>query len=176
MTELRPLTPADAEAYRTARLQMLREAPAAFLTTAEEFAERPLHATAERLRPDPENVTFGAWEGGVLVGICTLVREQGPRSQHRADVFGMGVLNCAQGRGVGRALLGAAIAYARELPGVRSLHLDVMETQEPARRMYEALGFEVWGTEPNAMCLDGQLLRAHAMWLDLGKMPAQVKP
>ncbi|GHF99356.1 hypothetical protein GCM10017783_09210 [Deinococcus piscis] len=171
MTELRPLTPADAEDFRVARLQMLREAPAAFLTTAEEFAERPLDAIAERLRPDPENVTFGVWDGGELVGICTLVREQGPRSRHRADIFGMGVLDRAQGRGVGRALLTAAIAYARELPGVRSLHLDVMETQAAALGLYRSLGFEVWGTEPNAMCIDGELVRSHAMWLDLGAEP-----
>lgn len=164
---IRPLAPADAEAYRAARLQMLQEAPAAFLTAAEEFAARPLPALAERLRPDPENVTFGAWEGTELVGICTLVREQGPRSRHRADIFGMGVLARAQGQGLGRALLAAAIAYAHELPGVQSLHLDVMETQTAALKLYRSLGFEVWGTEPNAICLDGQLLRAHAMWLDL---------
>ncbi|MDO4263082.1 MAG: GNAT family N-acetyltransferase [Deinococcus sp.] len=167
MPELRPLTPADAEAYRAARLQMLREAPAAFLTTAEEFAERPLDAVAERLRPDPENVTFGAWDGKELIGVCTLVREQRPRLRHRAEVFGMGVLARAQGQGVGRALLTAATAYARELPGVQSVHLFVMETQAPARRLYESLGFRVWGTEPHAMCIGGQLLRAHGMWLDL---------
>lgn len=169
MPELRPLTPADAEAYRAARLQMLREAPRAFLTTAEEFAGRPLEAIAERLRPDPENVTFGVWDGTELVGLCTLVREQSPRLRHRADIFGMGVLNRAQGQGVGRALLTAAVAYARELPGVQSVHLFVMETQDPARRLYESLGFRVWGTEPHAICLDGELLRSHGMWLDLTK-------
>lgn len=164
---IRPVLPADAEAYRAARLQMLREAPSAFLTTAEEFATRPLKDIAARLAPNPGAVTFAAWDADEVVGLVTLAREESPRLQHRANIFGMGVLDSHQERGLGRALLGTAIAYAREMPGVLSLHLDVMETQIPARRMYEALGFEVWGTEPNAMYLDGQMLRAHAMWLNL---------
>ncbi|RTR25797.1 GNAT family N-acetyltransferase [Deinococcus radiophilus] len=167
MPTIRPLAPADTDAYHAARLQMLREAPSAFLTDAEEFATRPLSAVADRLKPNPNNITFGAWDGPELVGLVTLVREDSPRSCHRAHIYGMGVLERAQGQGVGGALLRTAVAYARELPGVLSLHLDVMETQEGARRLYESLGFQVWGTEPNAMCVGGQLLQAHAMWLDL---------
>lgn len=164
---IHPVLPADAEAYRAARLQMLHEAPAAFLTTAEEFATRPLKDVAARLIPNPSAVTFAAWDGDRVVGLVTLAREERPRSQHRANIFGMGVLASHQGLGLGRALLSTAIAYAHEMEGVKSLHLDVIETQQPARLLYESLGFKVWGTEPNTMCLDGQMLRAHAMWLDL---------
>ena len=47
--------------------------------------------------------------------------------------------------------MGAAVAYARELPGVTSVHLVVTETQHAARRLYESLGFQYWGSEPEGL-------------------------
>ncbi|MFC6591852.1 GNAT family N-acetyltransferase [Deinococcus lacus] len=165
---IRPLGPADAPAYRELRLAALQETPGAFVTTAEDFATRPLEVLAQRLQPSPENVTFGAFIGSAeLVGMVILARESGERSRHRAYIFGVAVLQKAQGQGIGRALMETAIAYARELKGLSSLHLDVMEGQIAALELYRSLGFEVWGTDPAAMQVGGRRVAAHAMWLAL---------
>jgi RimJ/RimL family protein N-acetyltransferase len=44
-------------------------------------------------------------------------------------------------QGVGRSLMEAAVAWARDA-GVRKLELHVFPWNEPAIRLYEAMGFE----------------------------------
>lgn len=47
-----------------------------------------------------------------------------------------------RGQGLGRAALAHMIAEARRL-GIKALHLEVAEDNARARRLYEALGFEL---------------------------------
>ena len=49
----------------------------------------------------------------------------------------------ARGSGLGRALLDAAIARARER-GCARIELDVNERNEAARKLYESAGFSSW--------------------------------
>ena len=64
-------------------------------------------------------------------------------------IGGMGVVPEARRRGLGRALMEAAIAAARRR-GVHRLRLEVLEQNEPAVQLYRQLGFaherelEVW--------------------------------
>lgn len=164
---VRVLTAADAPAYRAVRLLTLQSDPRAFLTTAGEFAARPLEAVAARLEPGANAVTFGASLGGELVGILTVAREERPALRHRANVFGVAVLPAARGQGCGDALLRAGIAQVRRWEGVTSLHLGVMQTQEAARRLYERHGFRVWGTQPDALRVGGVSIGDHHMTLGL---------
>ncbi len=52
-----------------------------------------------------------------------------------------------QGRGIGTALMNAALALPRLATAAR-LYLDVWEKNEGARRLYERFGFTVVGTVP----------------------------
>lgn len=163
---VRLLSPQDAPAYREVRLTVLRSDPLAFLTTAGEFAARPLAEVTERLLSGPTSATFGAFWEGALVGILTVARETRPSIAHRANVFGVAVLAAARGQGCGEALLRAGIAHVRAWEGVTSLHLGVTETQHAARRLYERQGFAIWGTQPDALRgPDGQRYAEHHMVL-----------
>ncbi|THF85890.1 GNAT family N-acetyltransferase [Deinococcus sp. KSM4-11] len=155
---VRPLTAADAAAYREVRLAALRADPPAFLTTADEFAARPLDEVAARLHPNAQAVTLGAFVDGTLVGLLTLAREEAAIMAHRVNVYGVSVAPAARGRGVGDALVRAAIQHAETWPGVTILVLAVMDTQAAARRLYERHGFRVWGRQPDAVRRDGQVL------------------
>jgi GNAT superfamily N-acetyltransferase len=53
------------------------------------------------------------------------------------------VRESARGRGVGRALVEAAIGRARER-GCRRIELDVNEANPAAHALYEHLGFSAW--------------------------------
>lgn len=165
---IRILNEADAPAYRAVRLAVLESDPRAFVTTAAEFAARPLESVAGQLHPREDSVTFGAFVGGELMGILTVARETRTSIQHRANVFGVGVLDTARGQGCGDALLKAGVAQVRAWPGVSSLHLTVTETQHAARRLYERHGFRTWGTQPDALRHGEQSLAEHWMWLPLG--------
>lgn len=163
--EVRRLTPADAPAYRAARLAALQADPAAFLTNATEFAVHSEAALAARLAPDAAGVTLGAFVDGQLLGLLTLVREVAPPVAHRVNVYGVSVAPQARGQGLGEALVRAGVALARSWAGVTSLHLAVMDAQDAARRLYERCGFRVWGTQPDAVRRDGRVHAEH--WLVL---------
>jgi len=54
-------------------------------------------------------------------------------------------------RGFGRSLMEAAIAAATARPEVVVLTLTLTEGNERALRLYESLGFAIWGIEPMAI-------------------------
>ncbi|WP_240738495.1 hypothetical protein [Deinococcus fonticola] len=75
MIEVRILTAQDVESYRVVRHTVLNSDPVAFVTTAAEFAARDTEGIAAQISPTEQNVTFGAFLGGQLVGILSLARE-----------------------------------------------------------------------------------------------------
>jgi len=88
----------------------------------------------------------GAW-----LGVVTLERESGrEKRRHIAWVLRMYVPAENAGRGVGRALLRAAIAAARELPGVSKVNLTVAAHNARAVQLYESEGFSTFSRESDA--------------------------
>lgn len=165
--EIHELTVEDAESYRTLRLRALREEPDAFGSSWEEESQRPLEATIARLQGS-NAVAFGGFDDDSnLVGMAWLVREIGIKEQHKANIFGMYVASEARGRGLGRMLLDAAIARARETPGIELLLLAVVTTNTAARNLYLAAGFEPYGREPQALKVGDRYLDEELMILFL---------
>ena len=79
-------------------------------------------------------------EVGTLVGRLSVGRDPHPASTHVADV-GLMVAFGARRQGVGKALLEAAVDWARGAD-VRKLELHVFPWNEAAIALYEAFGFE----------------------------------
>ncbi len=155
-TTIRQLTEDDAVAYLALRLNLLHVSPDAYGTTHAEMIARPASQTAERLRAqqDPEvGFTIGAF-AGELVGMVTILREKGTKRRHRGAVVGMGVAEAARGQGVGRSLLTAAIESARLLDGLEQLILTVALPNEPALRLYRALGFVTYSVDRRSLKLN----------------------
>lgn len=159
---IRPLTPADAAAYRAIRLRMLREHPEAFSDSAEEREREPEAAFNERFASrveGPDRFVLGAFDGEALVGTVGFYRHDGPKLAHKGGIWGMYVAPEARGRGVGRALLDAAVArVAATCPGVAWLQLGVATENGPAQRLYERAGFRTFGVEPAAMIVGGRVI------------------
>jgi len=74
---------------------------------------------------------------------------------HVRQIQGLAVAEEARGRGVGRALIRAAVEEARRR-GARRLTLRVLGHNTPARRLYESEGFVVEGVLPEEFLLDGE--------------------
>ena len=79
-------------------------------------------------------------DDGTIVGRLSVGRDPHPASSHVADV-GLMVAIAARRQGVGRALLKAAVGWARSA-GIRKLELHVFPWNEAAIALYEAAGFE----------------------------------
>lgn len=91
------------------------------------------------VRRHPDAAVFVAESESGIVGRLSVSRDPHPSSRHVADL-GLMVAASARRRGVGRALLAAAVEWARAA-GVRKLELHVFPHNAPAIALYESFGF-----------------------------------
>ncbi|KMJ57415.1 acetyltransferase [Bacillus sp. LL01] len=148
--EIRLLKPNDAENYRTIRLEALKNNPEAFSSSYEEEKEYLLESFENRLSFQ-HVFTFGAFEKMLLVGTVTLICETKMKIKHRANIVAMYVCAGLRESGIGRALMEEAIGKARELVEIEQLHLTVMATNEPAKKLYKSLGFTTYGVDKKGL-------------------------
>jgi RimJ/RimL family protein N-acetyltransferase len=166
---IRALGDHDAETFAAFRREALLESPLAFAASpTDDFVASPA-TIREQLRRAPEWVVLGAFEpAGGLVGTVGLFRDHHVKSAHKAHLWGMYVTPNHRRHGVAADLLQAALRHARSLPGVAWVHLGVSAAAPGARRLYERAGFEVWGTEPEALRHEGQAVVEYHMALRVG--------
>ena len=85
-----------------------------------------------------------------------------PRRRHVGQI-GMAVRDDWQGKGVGSALMQAAIELADKWLNLRRLELEVFVDNEPAIRLYEKFGFTIEGTLVGFAFRDGQYVDTYMM-------------
>lgn len=152
------LTAEDADEYQQLRLAGLSESPLGFRSSPSDEAGRTVAEIAARLRvaPDGSACVFGARVGGRLAGVLAFTRPVRAKLAHAAELSGMYVAPESRRIGAGRALLAAAVAHARGLPGLRYLRLVVNASNTPARALYKTFGFVCVGVEPEAVLVAGR--------------------
>ena len=97
-----------------------------------------------------------AEDDGEIVGYVAVGRATRLESnQHVADIRGLAVAPDHQGRGLGRALVQAALDAARER-GARKVTLRLLAPNTAARALYESCGFVVEGVRRDEFFLDGR--------------------
>jgi ribosomal protein S18 acetylase RimI-like enzyme len=134
------------------------------LALLDRLAWSPLHAVT----PEPQPPYAPFFSERHAPGDC-LVAELGDRlagylllgfpteldsNRHVRQIQGLAVAEEARGRGVGRALVRAALDEARRR-GARRITLRVLGHNTPARALYAAEGFVVEGIMPEEFLLDG---------------------
>ncbi len=105
----------------------------------------------------PERILFAGRLDGTIVGAAQLVRPARHMESQAmaASLAHLHVAPYARGHGVGRALALEVEACARAY-GYQVLNLDVRETQAPAIRLVDRLGYERWGQHPCYARVDGR--------------------
>lgn len=136
----------DWASFRELRLRSLLDSPEAFGSTYGEESSRTERAwrdwAAGRWRGGTAAVFAGRADDGTAVGTATGVEyEAEPRVAH---VYAMWVVPDARGGGIGRGLVEAVADWARDR-GCDRLVLSVTESNQTARRFYEACGFDDTG-------------------------------
>src|SRR6478672_5258367 len=130
--KIRLLTEADAQQWWGLRLRSLRDEPQAYgssYETALALTEAEKLAQFSRRTRNADNFIVGAFDGDSLVGMMGLFREDGPKSQHRANIWGVYVAPEARQQGVAKTLLRKLIEQAGTIPGLEQLHLGVVTLQ-----------------------------------------------
>ena len=148
---IRRLGREDAALYRDIRLEGLRLCPNAFSADFAAEAAEPLAWFADRLAG---SMVFGAFSGTTLVGVAGFFRQPGAKRAHKAVVVGVYVRPASRRGGVARALMERVIDEARSC--AESLLLSVEKDNAPAQQLYKSLGFVDYGTEKNAVKIDGR--------------------
>ena len=111
------------------------------------------------------SASFGVFQDSELVGIAGLLIREGQKEAHKGLLVGMYVRPNARNAGVGRRLVETIIEFARER--VEVIQLAVVSENEPARRLYERLGFVEYGLEKKALKQDGRFYDEVLMAKDL---------
>ncbi|NUQ52823.1 MAG: GNAT family N-acetyltransferase [Phycisphaerales bacterium] len=88
----------------------------------------------------PDRLLIVALRGERVIGEATLKAHKAARCAHVA-LFSISVAIEFRGRGVGRALMGAACAWADAHPSIEKLELFVFANNERAIALYAAFGF-----------------------------------
>jgi ribosomal protein S18 acetylase RimI-like enzyme len=147
--------------------------PDAFTSSVNERASLPLSWWEARLSDEASarEVVFGCFDEEQLAGVVGLSFDGREKASHKAHLFGMYVPLHFRRRGLGDALLHAAVAHAASRPGVKLIQLTVTQGNRDACALYERHGFETFGLEPCAVALgDGFVSKLH-MWCDLSRLP-----
>jgi ribosomal protein S18 acetylase RimI-like enzyme len=164
--EIRQLLAEDAGMLAELRQRALLDSPEAFLSSPEDDPLSSEDAAREELIRAGA-VVWGAFTNRLLVGMVGLHRDSSPKVLHKVYLWGLFVAPQWRGRSVGAQLLRAALEHARSLQGVTAVQLSVGERSDAARRLYEKLGFRVWGLEPAALRVGGRHLNDLHMMLIL---------
>ncbi|WP_090578532.1 GNAT family N-acetyltransferase [Arthrobacter sp. ov407] len=161
--ELRTMSADDWRAWRSVRLAALTDAPGAFGSRLQEWADAPEDRWRERLSiPGAIDLLAFDDDGNVPVGIATGTPDGDNDS--RAELISMWVDLAVRGRGVATVLI-TAIARWAVSTGAATLTLSVMPDNGAARRTYERNGFIV-SHEPGDLLPGGR--RELVMLRDLG--------
>ena len=161
---IRALGASDAEAFRALRLTALAQAPEAFGASLADESTRPLERFAERLAPPAPSLVFGAFSGTDLVGVAGFLVYEGEKHRHIGLLWGVYLQPEQRGQGTAARLIGTLIAHARQ--HVVILHADVGADNHPARRLYESLGFQLYGVHPKALFVNGRYIDEALLALD----------
>jgi ribosomal protein S18 acetylase RimI-like enzyme len=165
--EIRCLTAHDAQLFWQFRMLALESDPWSFVESPEELRQIPVETYAARLRSgDAENFVFGAFSQDALVGTVGFYQETHAKRRHKGHIWGVFVLPSARNQGIARALMLRAIEAAKAIPGLDQIFLIVAVSQQPARSLYQSLGFRSFGIEPRGLKIGSRSIDEENMVLD----------
>lgn len=98
----------------------------------------------------------------IIVGQLSLHVNDRHRRKHVADI-GMAVSEHHRGKGIGSALVQAAIDLATKWLAITRIELEVYTDNEAAIALYKKHHFEIEGTAKNHAFRDGKLVDSHYM-------------
>lgn len=159
---IRTLTPDDAE--ELLRLSLRLDQETAYMLY--EPGERKTTVEQQRSRltaiHESEHSTFiGAFDQEQLVGFIAGNGSSLKRVRHSLYIV-IGILQQYSGQGIGKKLFRELEAWARA-HGIHRIELTVMAHNEPAVKLYTAMGFEIEGTKKHSLILNGAYIDEYYM-------------
>lgn len=111
---------------------------------------------------------LGAFVDDALIGFVGVRRDIRVQVRHKAQIWGVYVKPAYRKQGIARALMCAGLDAAQAGADVRVALLSVDQTGVAAKKLYQPLGFGVYGIEENSMLVDGVWVHEERMRLEVG--------
>lgn len=128
------------------------------------MTEENERAYLEKTLEMPNTRMYLAIVNGQIMGLADVRGEARPRTAHNGSV-GIAILRDCWGVGVGSALLGALIAFARANGTLKRLELDTRADNKRAIALYERFGFVACGCAHRHICVRGEYF--DSLWMEL---------
>ena len=154
--KIRKLERTDAQEFQRLRLFALQNNSTSFGSSFEEEVKKSLEQFEVFIDPTSERVFWGAFEDDTLIGMVGLGREDGVKTEHKGFIRSMFVDPSARKLGVASELLKTAISYSEAQMKLEQLTLVVNSTNIEAINLYKKFRFVEYGTEPNALKIEGK--------------------
>ena len=164
--QIRQLEVTDAPVYRALRLRALREHEDAFTSSFEEEKVRPLADTEKRLLAVDAGKLWGAYVAGQMAGMVGLSFETRIKNRHKGLLVSMYVAPEYSGKGLGLSLVDTVVQDARAT-SLELVTLTVTDSNHAAIALYQKCGFTAFGTEPDAIRVNGASFGKTQMYLSL---------
>lgn len=121
------------------------------------FSVEQERAFIKSLMESTSSVMLLAKKDGKIVGDASFTGNTRERMKHRGEI-GISVLKEAWGQGIGRQLMEATIAFAKNTAHAEIISLEVRSDNIRAIRLYEKFGFEKIGTFKGFCKVDGKMI------------------
>jgi ribosomal protein S18 acetylase RimI-like enzyme len=163
---IREARPADAEAMIAFVQRLAAEPDIDIPMEPGEFRYTPEqeHQILQEYADADNSVFLLAEADGALVGELDIRGGKRKRTRHAATL-GIAVQRGFRNRGVGNALLSAAIAWARTGGVLKRIELQVYARNQMAIHLYEKHGFRIEGRRQRAVLQNGEFLDDYVMAL-----------
>lgn len=163
---VQPLSDDQVSQYKALRLRALQLHPEAFLENPKTFEMKSIETITSSMQAAREKGGFTLVAMNAdreLVGTASLAVGDSEKLAHRGLVWGVYVAPEARGYGVARQIMDAIIELATKNPQFKSLQLGVVCSNTRAFNLYESLGFTVYGTDKEALNVNGTYLDEYLM-------------
>jgi GNAT superfamily N-acetyltransferase len=150
-------------------VEAVRKHPTSFGSTAEDVATYNWTDLTEGVTRD--SAVFVGEHDGTLIGLTGVFRGSRVKDSHHADVWGVYVRDEWRKLGIAKALVNAAVEWAKS-HGVAIVKLTVVP-ESGAMRCYLGCGFRVTGVDPAALKWEGRFYDEVLMsrWTDASASP-----
>ncbi|ALH95228.1 GNAT family N-acetyltransferase [Acinetobacter equi] len=141
------LSPQNVNDFKKIRLSALLQAPEMFGST---YTTEVTHQDIYFKNCLLNSIAFAAYHDKDIIGIAVLVRESAIRIAHKAHLASVFIEPKFQQKGIAHILLNTVIKHARA-QRIEQILLTVVEDNMIAINLYKKLGFQIYGTEINAL-------------------------
>jgi len=116
-----------------------------------------------------DSFTLGAYINHTLAGVVSFTRDGADREKlrHKGILFRMYVSKDFRGKGIARKLVEELVNRVKKINDIEQINLTVIANNATAKTLYEKFGFQIFGSEINAIKWKGNYFTEDQMVLRL---------